>query len=130
MDLDVDPREVTVDDTNQSYKLRGGTMPVEEALWRRKEDEAYASGVMDSVEKEGVVNPVELTPNRRNPRIMNGYHRVASVNALDKVYGKVNSFVPVTFKKNEKEAHNLPVHWQRDKEYLYPEMVEVPKDFD
>lgn len=124
MDLDIQPREFTTDDDNNYSRLSGQRIPIEKSFWSRKGNEAYDSGVYDSIKKEGVVNPVEVTTNRRSPMIANGYHRVAAVNALDEAFGKVNSFVPVTFKKNEKEVHDLPIHWMRDDEPLYPETHE------
>lgn len=124
MDLDIQPNEFVVDDVKQTSRLSGRSVPPEEAFWRRKSDEAYDSGIYHSVKKQGVVNPVAVESGKRNPSIKDGYHRVAAVNALDKEFGTVNSFVPVTFKKNETEVHDLPIHWLREEEPLYPETHE------
>jgi hypothetical protein len=111
----IHPRELTTADTTTTLRS-GRQISPEETFWRRKQDEAYRSGITQSIAKEGMVNPVRLQANPRGPIIANGYHRVAAAHDIDPW-----SFVPVTYenKRNAREDE-LPVHWNReDEEYLY-----------
>lgn len=85
--------------------------PVEKAFWDRKGSEAISSGIYDSVQREGVVNPVKVVGGR-SPHIVNGFHRVASVDDL--------TMVPITYNRDAPEAQSsrLPSHGHReDEEY-------------
>jgi hypothetical protein len=62
----------------------------DEEGWERKSAEAMESGVYESIEREGVRDPVNLytkypdkTTPKREQRIGNGHHRVAVMNDLD-----------------------------------------------
>ena len=113
----IHPRELTTADTT-SYDRVGRQITPEESFWRRKQGEASGSGITESIRKEGMVNPVRLVRDRRNPRIANGYHRVAA--AYD---NNPMSFVPITYEnKEDTRGEELPVHWMREnEEHLYPE---------
>jgi len=106
-DLDVHPREITVEDENTRLTRRGNRLTPEEALWVRKEDEAIKSGVTESIRKEGIVNPVKVMGGR-SPMIKNGFHRVASVDPLQ--------MVPITYDLDAQDVMGLPAHVHRENE--------------
>lgn len=100
--------DVTIED-EQTASRRG--WPVETVFWDRKETEAIRSGITRSIQKEGIVNPVKVVGGR-SPHIVNGFHRVASVDDLH--------MVPITYDKDapEAQADRLPAHQSReDEEY-------------
>lgn len=100
--------DVTIGD-EQLAGRRG--WPLEKAFWNRKQDEAVDSGIYESIQREGIVNPVKVSGGRY-PHIVNGFHRVA---AVDPLY-----MVPITYDKDAKEAQadRLPAHTERwDEEY-------------
>lgn len=104
--------DVTIGDEQTAYR-RG--WPVEKAFWNRKQDEAISSGIYRSVQKEGIVNPVKVAGGR-SPHIVNGFHRVASMDDLH--------MVPITYDKEAPEAQSerLPAHMSReDEEYRQDE---------
>ena len=103
---EVHPNELTVEDENTTLTRRGNRLTPEEALWYRKQGEAISSGIMRSVQREGIVNPVKITGGRY-PMIRDGFHRVASVDDLH--------MVPITYNENEPivQSERLPIHWQR-----------------
>lgn len=100
--------DVTIQD-EETASRRG--WPLEKAFWNRKQDEAVDSGVYSSIMKEGIVNPVKVSGGRY-PHIVNGFHRVASMDDLH--------MVPITYDKDAKEAQSerLPAHENRwDEQY-------------
>lgn len=98
--------DVTIED-EQIAGRRG--WPVEKAFWDRKENEAIRSGITRSVQREGIVNPVKVAGGR-SPHIVNGFHRVASVDDLH--------MVPITYNRDAPEAQSgrLPEHTSREDE--------------
>jgi hypothetical protein len=85
---------------------------VEDAFWERKAEEAVTSGVFRSIQREGIVNPVEVSKQGRFITVLNGYHRIASADP--------HAFVPVSYKAYN-EVEGLPVHYNRvDERPLHP----------
>jgi hypothetical protein len=84
----------------------------EDEFWDRKGNEAINSGVYKSVQRHGIVNPVELGVSGRTIEIKNGYHRVASADD--------HSFIPITYTKKD-QVDGLPIHYDRENENpVYP----------
>jgi hypothetical protein len=116
-EMDVHPKEITIQDENTRLTRRGNRLTPEEALWVRKEDEAISAGITESIEREGIVNPVKVTGGRY-PMIRNGFHRVASVDPLQ--------MVPITYDEGAPEAQSerLPAHTAREGELHHPDSDE------
>jgi hypothetical protein len=105
------PTELTHEDvanaTGHTRDERTGRLrpkTVEDAFWERKGHEAVTSGVYGSIQREGMVNPVELKKEGREITVRNGYHRIASAD--------INAFVPVTYEARP-EVEGLPIHYDR-----------------
>ena len=84
----------------------------EDEFWDRKSNEASSSGVRASVQRHGIVNPVELGVSGGEVEIRNGYHRVASADD--------HAFIPITYTKKD-QVEGLPIHYDRETENpVYP----------
>ena len=91
----------------EDYRFKDGKPESEKNLWARKTQEAHERGLTDSIRKDGIKEPVELSTQsmgsgphgeENRPSFLEGHHRVAAAYHIDPDHP-----VPVKFRDTKQE---------------------------
>ena len=114
----------SVDESGVSYKTLStkNRDKILNEMWRQKDrelDNVIHTGLLNSIEKHGILRPITIEDQPDEPLTMgNGHHRVAAALRVEKNTGR-EMYIPVVYDDNWNHTDERPVETDEERAYRH-----------